>query len=83
MSSLGYSRTVKQVIEIVQSVDKKGLDVTVSSSWWKSFCSRHKDLTLHDPETVNHAHVTGASDAMLESYFDLLETTLIEAELME
>ena len=33
VSSLGYSHTVKQVIEIVQSfVDKKGLYVTVSSS---------------------------------------------------
>ena len=62
---------------------KKCLDVTVSSSWWKSFCSRHNDLTLRDPETLTHAHVTGASDAMLESYFDLLETTLIEVELME
>ena len=40
MSSLGYSHTVKQVIEIVQSVvDKKGLDLIVSSSWWKSFRS--------------------------------------------
>ena len=40
VSSLGYSHTVKQVIEIVQSVvDKKGFDVTVSSSWWKSFHS--------------------------------------------
>ena len=84
MSSLGYSRTVKQVIEIVQSfVDKKGLDVTVSSSWWKSFRSPYKNLTLRNPETLTHARVTGVSDVMPESYFDLLEMTLIKAKLME
>ena len=42
-----------------------------------------KDFTLLDPEILIHAHVTGASDVMLESYFDLLKMTLIEAELIE
>ena len=84
VSSLGCSHTVKQVIKIVQNVvDKKGLDVTLLSSWWKSFRSQHKDLTFRDPETLTHARVTGACDAMLENYLHLLETTLIEAKLME
>lgn len=45
-SLIGYSRTPKQVVELVQNVvDKKGMNVKVSNSWWKSFRSRHTDLT--------------------------------------
>ena len=45
-SLIGYSRTPKQIIEMVQHVvDKKGLGVVVSNSWWKSFCSRHTELS--------------------------------------
>ena len=47
MSSVGYSRSIKDVIEIVQAiVDKKGLEVKVSNSWWKSFKSQHPHLVL-------------------------------------
>ena len=51
-STLGYSRTVKQVVDIVQGImDKKGIDVTVSASWWKSSKMRHRDIVLCTPET--------------------------------
>ena len=60
-STLGYSRTVKQVIDIVQRiVDKKGIDVTVSASWWKSFKMRHRDIVLRTPETLTHSRIVGA-----------------------
>ena len=84
MSSVGYSRTVKQTLEIVQAVvNKKGIKVTVTSSWWKSFKSRHKDVVLCNPETLTHCRITGASDANIENYFDLLEKTIYEAEINE
>jgi hypothetical protein len=84
MSSVGYSRTVKEVIEIVQAVvDEKKLGVTVSSSWWKSFKSRHKHLVLRAPESLTHSRIQGVSEELIENYFDLLETTLEEAELLE
>ena len=83
-SQLGYSRTTKQVIQIVQDVvDEKGLEATVSPSWWQSFKSRHKELTLRDPELTSHMRLNGASDANLENYFDLLELTLQESDLTE
>lgn len=81
-ASLGYSRTKKQIIEAVQrAVDKKEMNVTVSMSWWKSFITRHKNLTLRDPETLSHTRIIGGSDAILEKYFDLLEKTIDEAKL--
>ncbi len=82
MSSVGYSHSVKDVIEIVQAiVDRKGLGLTVSSSLWKSFKSRHKDLVLCNPEKLTHARIQGASEKILENYLDLLKTTIEEAEL--
>jgi hypothetical protein len=84
VSSLGYSRTTKQIVQIVQEVvNKKGLNVTVSSSWWQSFHSRHEELTLRNPETLTHVRIAGASTALLDNYFNLLETTLKESELEE
>ena len=84
MMSVGYSRTVKEVIEIVQAiVDNKGLEVTVSPSWWKSLRSRHQDLCLRNPETLTHSRMLGASEAMIEHYFELLERTLLESEICD
>ena len=77
MAKVGYSRTVKQVIEIVQAaIDHEGLNVSVSPSWWKSFRSQHKDICLPNPETLTHSRLHGASEEMIEHYFDLLEKTL-------
>ena len=84
MPSIGYSRTIKQVIEMVQTVvDLKGLDVTVTPSWWTSFRTRHPDLVLREPETLTHSRINGASVPVLENYFDLLETTLIQEKLTD
>ena len=84
MSSIGYSRTMKQVVQLVQTVvTKKGLNVTVMSSWWQSFKSRHPEIVLRSPETLSHAQLAGSSFTVLESYFNLLETTLTEAELTD
>ena len=82
VASLGYFRTTKQIIQIVQEVViKKGMDVTVSPSWWRSFHQCHKELTLRDLEVLSHVRIAGADNSMLEKYFDLLETTLSESEL--
>ena len=76
MTSVGYS---KDVIEIVQGiVDNKGLEVTVSPSWWKSFRSRHKDLRLRNPEALTHSRMLGASETMIEHYFELLYSRKFE-----
>lgn len=81
MSSVGYSHTVQQVIDIVQNVvNKKGMEVKVTASWWKSFKSRHKDITLRNPETLTHSRIAGSSNSQIEHY---LETTVSESDLSE
>ena len=47
MSSIGYSRTMKQVVQLVPTVvNKKDLNVTVTSCWWQSFKSCHPEIVL-------------------------------------
>ena len=84
VSSVGYSRTIKQIVEMVQAVvDLKGLHVNVTASWWRSFQKRHPDLVLREPETLTHSRINGASVPILENYFDLLELTLEKGELQD
>ena len=48
----------------------------------KSFTNRHPELTLKSGEAISHAREIGASKENLESYFDLLETTLYDNDLI-
>ena len=76
VSSVGYSRTIKQIVEMVQAVvDLKGLRVNVTASWWHSVQKCHPGLALREPETLTHSRINGASVPILEIYFDLLELT--------
>ena len=82
-SSVGYGKTRAEVIALVQSVvDKKKIETQVSTSWLKSFTKRHPDLTLKTGESISRARQIGASIDNLESYFDFLEETLIENDLI-
>ncbi len=84
MNSVGYSRTVKQIIEIVQAAcDAKGIHVKVSPSWWKSFKGRHDNLVLRIPERLTHSRVKGVSHTVIENYFYLLEETLHQSEMCD
>ena len=84
INSIGYTRTISQVIGIVQAVvNSKGFDVKVSNSWYKSFKMRHKEFVLRNPEPLTHSRIRGVSHSFIESYFDLLETTITEAGLQE
>ena len=84
MNSLGYSRTIKEVVAIVQGiVNEKRIKATVTSSWFKSFKSRHPQFVLRIPEPLTHSRINGACDSIIDNYFDLLEKTINEAELNE
>ena len=79
---LGCARTKKETLAIVQqAVKQKGLDVNVSSGWWKSFLGRHPTLTLRVGEGISHSRALGANQIALSQYFDLLSQTLSEGEL--
>ena len=45
-ASIGYPRSRKEVIGIVQNVcDKKGLIVEVTHGWWEGLCHRHPNIS--------------------------------------
>ena len=62
MKKLSWLTFCLAVLLLVILIDKKGIDAVVSASWWKSFQSRHEDLTLRQPEILSHARVVGGDD---------------------
>ena len=78
-ASIGYGKSRKETLALVQVVvEKKGIVAQVLPSWLKSFTNRHPELTLKSGEAISRARQIGASKENLESYFDLLETTLYD-----
>ena len=80
---IGFAKTRKQVICLVQQVvNKKGLKVKVSSGWWESFLRRHKEFSLRSAERLSHARMLASIPDVLDNYFDLLEDTLVKNDLL-
>ena len=47
-ASIGYAKSRKEVIAIVQRIlMAKGATKTISGGWWESFSHRHPNLSLH------------------------------------
>ena len=83
-SQLGCARTRKEAISIAQqAVNEKGTEANVTTSWWKSFVSRHPELSLRVSECVSRARAMGTNKVALEKYFNLLYQTLSEENLQE
>ena len=71
-SSMGYARSKKQTILLVQRVvESKGLNVKVSDGWWKSFMKRHGTLTLRTAEPLCYACAVCSQPEILNHYHDL------------
>jgi hypothetical protein len=82
-ASIGYPRSCKEIISLVQKVMiEKGRNVLVTTGWWNSFRKRYPNLTLRNPEQLAHARATCTSD-VLHRYFDLLEQTINDNDLMD
>ena len=83
-SSIGYARSKKQTIALVQRViESKGLNVKVNDGWWKSFMKRHGSLTLRAAEPLSYARAVCSQPEILNHYYDLLQQTLIEHDLTD
>lgn len=59
-------------------VREKGLNVTVTNGWWESFKRRHPKVKLRTADAVAYARIVSSSPAVLDYYYDLLESTLEE-----
>ena len=83
-AKVGYARTRLQVITLVQQTLKdKGLDVRVSNGWWESFKRRNPKLALRTAEPLSYARLIAGNPEVLNYYYDLLENTLMENDLMD
>ena len=54
-----------------------------SSGWWSSFISRHPEIVLRTPATVSLAQASAYDRCALDNYFDELESTLAENDLLD
>ncbi len=83
-ASIDYAKSRKEVMALVQRIIScKGIDRTVSNGWWESFCRRHPNLTLRAPVPLSQARAVATDPDMLDSYFDLLEATMAENDLLD
>ena len=81
--SIGFARSKKQVMALVnETVQKKGKARAVSSGWWESFRKRHPDLVLRTAEPLSYVRAVCTSDEILDTYFDMLKATLTDNGLL-
>ena len=79
-----YARTRSEVIALVQRICfGKGLDVSVTHGWWKGFCHRHPSIVLRTPAHLSIARAKATDPEVFSHYFDLLESTLCEHDLLD
>ncbi len=83
-AEIGYGYSVKEIMILVQdTIEKKGIQATVSHGWWEGFKRRHPDLVKRKPEPLTHARVKGMHPVILEKYFEVLKCTLEDNDLID
>lgn len=55
----------------------------VSSGWWESFCKRHPMITLCISAPLSKARCIASDPSYINEYFDILEETLLNNNLMD
>ena len=83
-AKMGYAKTKKEIITLVQGIlIEKGRYVTVSNGWWESFKQRHPTITLRSAEKLSYARLVASDPVVINRYFDLLEKTLQDNDLLD
>ncbi len=78
----GYGKTRKQVKGIVENVAKEKNLLRKSRGWWRRFLDRQPQLSLRRGDSTAHVRMDSVNKEAIEGYFDLLEDTLKEHNLM-
>ena len=82
--SIGYPKSRQEVLTLVtRMLERKGIHTCVTSGWWQSFCRRHPNLTLRAPASLSQARRSASDPETVERYFDLLEQTMVENDLLD
>ena len=81
-AAIGYGKTRKEVIALVQTVvGEKYLSKMVTNGWWDSFCRHNPNTCLCAAAPLSMVHAKATDPEVSCQYFDLLESTLDEANL--
>lgn len=82
--SIGYPKTVKEILAVVQRIlSARGIERSVTYGWWESFRKRHPNLSLRTPAALSRPRAMASNCVVLDHYFDMLEETLSENNLIE
>ena len=82
-ASMGFARSKKQIFDIVNRVlESKGKSVKVSNGWWQSFRSRHPNMVIRTSEPFSYIRAISSSPDIINHYFDLLESTIVDNNLL-
>ena len=84
-ASIGYGKTRKDVMHIAESVaTEKGIlrKDRISQGWWHRFLERQEQLTLRRGDNTAHVRMDAINEEIMKQYFDLLEDTLKEHDLL-
>ena len=84
-AKMGYVRSRKQVLGIVKGIVSRKMekDVSISTGWWTAFQNRHLHLSLQAPSRFAYARAVANDPEVFEAYFDLLEETLSQNNLLD
>ena len=82
-ATIGYPKSRKDLMSLVQKImEIKGIQHQISNGWWMAFCKRHPNLTLRAPVALSQARAVATDGEVMDNYFDLLEKTMIEYDLL-
>ncbi len=85
VAKVGYGKTRKQVKTIVESVAREK-DILrsrrLSDGWWRRFLERQPQLSLRRGDSTAHVRMDSVNKDVIERYYNLLEETLLEQDLM-
>ena len=82
-AKIGFTRTRKDIMSLVQTtVNAKGKNITISSGWWDGFKKRHPQVSLRMAEHLASNRASSCTPDVLNNYFDLLEKTIHDNDLL-
>ena len=86
-SKIGFAKSRKEVLMLTRSIlaHKRGVtmeEVNISYGWWGSFNKRHPQLTLRTATPLAYVRSVAQDPEIFDTYFDLLEETLLQNDLL-
>ena len=87
VAKAGYGKTRKQIMGLAESVARDKGRMTgqkrISDGWFRRFMQRQPQLSLRKGDATANVRMDCLTKETMDKYFDLLQDTLVENNLME